>query len=160
MASFKLTRLRCCGLLCDLLDLDARVAACLEREVFAAVGGDEETYELRIKHLLHSASTGGCADDLVHERLASLAAKPARQLVSPCVLRDLEEEEQESRRVMTMLRGHVNDGSAAPRGAAAVVCRKCGSARIVVEQKQTRSADEGFTTFFTCVDCKCRWREE
>lgn len=37
-------------------------------------------------------------------------------------------------------------------------CRSCKSNKITVEQRQTRSADEGFTVFFTCVSCGQRWR--
>ena len=34
----------------------------------------------------------------------------------------------------------------------------CGSRRTISYQRQTRSADEGFTTFVRCVDCKKSWR--
>lgn len=37
-------------------------------------------------------------------------------------------------------------------------CFKCGSKRTISFQKQTRSADEGFTTFVQCVQCKSRWK--
>jgi DNA-directed RNA polymerase subunit M/transcription elongation factor TFIIS len=36
-------------------------------------------------------------------------------------------------------------------------CR-CGSKRTISFQKQTRSADEGSTTFAQCVECGNRWR--
>jgi len=36
-------------------------------------------------------------------------------------------------------------------------CNKCGSKRTFSYQKQTRSADEGFTTFIQCV-CGNKWR--
>jgi hypothetical protein len=32
-------------------------------------------------------------------------------------------------------------------------CRKCGSKRVKVTTRQTRSADEGMTEFICCVDC-------
>ena len=37
-------------------------------------------------------------------------------------------------------------------------CSRCGSKRTISYQKQTRSADEGSTTFAKCVDCKKQWR--
>ncbi len=39
-------------------------------------------------------------------------------------------------------------------------CPRCGCARTYSYQKQVRSADEGFTTFCTCANPKCRhsWR--
>lgn len=40
-------------------------------------------------------------------------------------------------------------------------CRKCGSAEVQTEERQTRSADEGSTMFVTCQneECRHRWRE-
>ncbi len=37
-------------------------------------------------------------------------------------------------------------------------CRKCGSRKITYYELQIRSADEGFTTFFTCLGCGCKWK--
>ena len=38
-------------------------------------------------------------------------------------------------------------------------CKKCNSTNTYSHQKQTRSADEGFTTFTSCFVCKYSWRE-
>lgn len=35
---------------------------------------------------------------------------------------------------------------------------KCGSKRTISYQRQTRSADEGSTTFAQCVECGTKWR--
>lgn len=35
---------------------------------------------------------------------------------------------------------------------------KCGSKRTISFQKQTRSADEGSTTFAQCVECGAKWK--
>jgi DNA-directed RNA polymerase subunit M/transcription elongation factor TFIIS len=40
-----------------------------------------------------------------------------------------------------------------------VECEKCGSKKTFSYQRQTRSADEGFTLFVTCTVCKTSWRE-
>jgi len=37
-------------------------------------------------------------------------------------------------------------------------CNRCGSHRIATYQLQTRGADEPMTIFYTCADCKKRWR--
>jgi len=37
-------------------------------------------------------------------------------------------------------------------------CRKCNSKRTFSFQRQTRSADEGSTTFAQCADCGNKWR--
>lgn len=36
-------------------------------------------------------------------------------------------------------------------------CRECGSKRVYSFSKQTRSADEGFNTFCTCMGCGSKW---
>ena len=37
-------------------------------------------------------------------------------------------------------------------------CRKCGSTDVEWHQRQTRSADEGITTFCMCRGCGKRWK--
>ncbi|NVM27622.1 MAG: transcription factor S [Candidatus Helarchaeota archaeon] len=37
-------------------------------------------------------------------------------------------------------------------------CPKCGHKEAAYWQLQTRSADEGMTTFYRCVKCKHTWR--
>lgn len=37
-------------------------------------------------------------------------------------------------------------------------CHKCHSKKCTYYQLQTRSADEGMTTYVTCSTCKNRWR--
>ena len=39
-----------------------------------------------------------------------------------------------------------------------LIC-KCGSQKTISFQRQTRSADEGFTTFAQCIECGTRWRQ-
>lgn len=38
-------------------------------------------------------------------------------------------------------------------------CTKCGKSETIFYQMQTRSADEGMSTFITCCNCGRRWRE-
>jgi DNA-directed RNA polymerase subunit M/transcription elongation factor TFIIS len=39
-----------------------------------------------------------------------------------------------------------------------VTCKICKSDNVNVIQKQIRSADEGSTNFYTCIDCGNKWR--
>ena len=36
-------------------------------------------------------------------------------------------------------------------------CKECGHNRAYFEQRQTRSADEAATLFYTCVNCQYKW---
>ncbi len=40
----------------------------------------------------------------------------------------------------------------------ALKCIRCGSNKTYYYQLQTRSADEGMTTFYTCAECGKRWK--
>jgi transcription factor S len=42
---------------------------------------------------------------------------------------------------------------------ATTLCPKCNSNKAYYEERQTRSADEAATIFFTCVQCKHKWNE-
>lgn len=37
-------------------------------------------------------------------------------------------------------------------------CRRCGSLKVMENSVQTRSADEGATSFFFCTKCKNSWK--
>jgi len=39
------------------------------------------------------------------------------------------------------------------------ICPKCGNNEAYYWQVQTRSGDEGMTTFYRCVKCEQTWRE-
>lgn len=39
-----------------------------------------------------------------------------------------------------------------------VKCSKCGSENVNATSKQVRSGDEAMTVFYTCLDCKNKWR--
>lgn len=39
-----------------------------------------------------------------------------------------------------------------------VYCKKCGSDNVFSESRQTRSADEATTIFYTCLNCGNKWK--
>ncbi len=41
----------------------------------------------------------------------------------------------------------------------AIRCKRCGKNKCFYYQIQTRSADEGMTTFYTCTECGNRWKK-
>ena len=38
-------------------------------------------------------------------------------------------------------------------------CGRCKSRKCTYYELQTRSADEGMTTFITCINCGNRWKQ-
>lgn len=72
-------------------------------------------------------------------------------------VKDFEREERHLfQSTMEMLKKRVDTGKVTSD--AAVHCKKCKSSEISVQQKQTRSADEGATVFFTCKTCGFVWK--
>ena len=47
--------------------------------------------------------------------------------------------------------------SAMVKNTVGIKCRHCGSENVFVYSKQTRSADEATTKFYTCLDCGNKW---
>lgn len=39
-----------------------------------------------------------------------------------------------------------------------IKCKNCGSNTVVFYEKQTKSGDEGMTTFYRCLTCSAKWR--
>lgn len=59
----------------------------------------------------------------------------------------------------SLLRQNVESVKASTKeGADTVKCNKCGSADVSILLRQTRSADEGMSSFATCQNCGSRWK--
>ena len=61
----------------------------------------------------------------------------------------------EESRVQTIDISNVRSGESIVR----IECPKCGNMEAYAWQMQTRSADEGATTFYRCTKCGHSWRE-
>jgi DNA-directed RNA polymerase subunit M/transcription elongation factor TFIIS len=58
-----------------------------------------------------------------------------------------------------LLRQNVESVKASTReGTETVKCNKCGSIDVSILLRQTRSADEGMSSFATCQNCGSRWK--
>ena len=40
-----------------------------------------------------------------------------------------------------------------------IICKKCKEKKIHVQNIQTRSADEGFTSIYICLECRYTWKK-
>ena len=107
-----------------------------EADVFALAGDSDENYA----ELSQRAIVGGVASLQMSEREYRVSR---------------DNDVTETRRIVT------EELETAARGAnagGALRCMACGADNIVVQQKQTRSADEGMTVFCGCQECGRQWR--
>lgn len=88
-----------------------------------------------------------------HLRPRDLVAMPIRDLANAELIRARGDTDEFAKQI-AMARS--NDKSAPTT---AYTCRKCGKSECRAVQLQTRSADEGMTTFVNCVACGHRWRD-
>lgn len=88
-------------------------------------------------------------DDVVH--------RPDATLTEGTLLGRIESEtrarEERFERMLHEKYEAINEG----RFKSIIRCRRCGSSEVTYEEKQTRSADEAASLFFSCTKCKNRW---
>jgi DNA-directed RNA polymerase subunit M/transcription elongation factor TFIIS len=149
------------GVVAILGDLVASVDAArgIEHVVFMTHGYDKGTYTERLRELILAAPR--VKDALVDPYL--VGAMDTASLRAPeevAWYRDLKVEldnlahATETLEQFDLLQGD----DLAARGPALNQCRKCGSSDVEWHQRQTRSADEGSTTFCHCRQCGRRWK--
>ena len=116
----------------------------------------------------HAASLGSCESYVeAAERALALRAKGfecarcAELLLAPDVALRVAMTESGQTEALHAQRTVIQQTlHAAQSGASAgaLRCSKCGSDCVSVQQKQTRSADEGMTVFCSCDGCGVQWR--
>ena len=74
------------------------------------------------------------------------------------LLSDAEDASNKTEEKRESLRQGLDASTRAATGGGAIVCRKCSGDDVTIQQKQTRSADEGMTIFCTCESCGHKWR--
>ena len=93
-----------------------------------------------------------CRGDAETVRLMTMSPEEYATLAAD----DRETSSDEARRAT--LREGLDASTRAATGGGAIVCRKCSGDDVTIQQKQTRSADEGMTVFCTCETCGFKWR--
>ena len=149
-------RLRAVGLLAAEGSLASAKARALEHAVYAGAHS-AAAYEDRIKHLAAALFLNERLRALEPGALAGLddaglaAGLPIAQLAAEQRERDAKQAAQQQEEDSFL--------SGATSGTKAfLVCSKCKATTVSVEQKQTRSADEGMTVFCRCMACGHKWK--
>lgn len=133
------TRLRIVRLLRDRTpDVDARA---LEQASFAFSGGDWLAYTRCLKRIIAHLQ-----DD------PTWARGPARELPYVAFPRSASPPRP------TSVEEHIDPPDYGENSASMIRCAGCGSDNVAVYNLQTRSADEGMTTFYCCRECDRRWK--
>ena len=88
----------------------------------------------------------------------NLAIMSDRTMAVGTLIENIENESQERRRHFENMVQEKYDLMNDISVKSALKCRRCGSAEVSIEQKQTRGADEAMTIFCTCNKCQNRWK--
>lgn len=113
----------------------------IEKNIYEITEDDEELYKKILYQTLHDIKQGLKLPDL----LKNLKEHKILWKHSSLNKYILEEEEQDEFIINPF---QVEEGI--------VECR-CGSKRVYSYSKQTRSGDEGITSFHQCLKCKAKW---
>ena len=98
----------------------------------------------------HLHSTGSIDDALISHR-------SPQALMKGTLTERIQRTEDERRRVFEKMLQEKYESISSSGGASSLRCRRCSSTDILVEQKQTRSADEGMSVYCVCSTCDNRW---
>lgn len=131
--------------------IPAKLVKKIDRDIFAYCDGDVENYNKRmysIFGIVTSSCDNNCESN-VQEFLNDL-----RQNIVGVEMKCFEKYREQQRIDDSKydIQIDVADG--------AISCFKCGSSKVFQHHKQTRSADEATTIFYTCANKECgkRWR--
>ena len=151
-------RARAVVLLTDALRGDASVARTVEQHIFLITLLQQVDYSAKVMQLAWNLKMN--ADWL-------LAAYPVDTLVllDDAVLAENTpvaawhaQQEMRLKRQQQLLTEEAKFEEAETSTHGGLVCNRCHSRSIAVQQQQTRSADEGMTVYCTCKQCGLRWK--
>ena len=127
----------------------------LESSIFMTCLGIESKYEEILKRILYNVHAYGMPISVPIHEIPCLSDLSYR--VESRVDDWRNSEQHYNQRQLELL----SDSSAVVSeedGVSTIRCHRCKSSDVQIEQKQTRSADEGSTVFVTCNTCRLRWR--
>ena len=87
----------------------------------------------------------------------NLALKSNQELARGTIIEDIERESRDQRTRFEQILAEKYEAVNRSSCRETLRCRRCGNHDVVVEQKQTRGADEAMTVFCTCTKCSNRW---
>lgn len=143
-------------------DNDERVIYCraLEQAIYVYAVSDVKRYELKIKQLASNLLQNGAWLMATYDATKVSAlndALLAEGTVQEKRRKEFEDRVATCRLMMSNINKIFNEEN---EPAAMLVCKNCKGTNIDIKLLQTRSADEGMTTFCECQNPKCkkRWR--
>ena len=128
--------------------LPNKLTSRVDKAVLAYSNGDVSIYNRAMYNIFGVATMDDCEQEI--ENFLNDLAKNVSGVDMKCF-----EKYREQQRIDNMkydIQIDVADG--------AISCFTCGSSKVFQQHKQTRSADEATTIFYTCAnkDCRKRWR--
>ena len=145
------TRLNVIRFLRETVGMDAHVARSIESEIHSTAA-DESLYYDEVKR---------CAMNIrAREENASegISFRSDEELARGTLLETVRENERNRRaKFEQMLQVKYESLATDEEYGTSLRCRRCKSTDVAWEQRQTRSADEGATSYCMCAKCHLRW---
>ena len=88
---------------------------------------------------------------------AEVVQRPDAALTEGTLLGRIESETQARNERFDQMLAEKYEAISAGTFKSIIRCRRCGSSEVTYEEKQTRSADESASLYFSCTTCKNRW---
>lgn len=142
-------RVRAVRILAKTLQDDLAMARDIEAHAHSAAVDESHYFDLVLKSALNCRVAPANA-------AANMACMPDDHLVRGTVVQRVRETEDERRNLFARMLEEKYE-SIRSKEDSSVKCRRCNSTEILVEQKQTRSADEGMSVYCVCATCNNRW---
>ena len=155
------TRIKALDLMQQSLDITTDQARSLESRLYTQYHNQKEQYVRSIKRIVFNVMNNSLLKEGLAEHLLMLPSMTNQDMRKGTQLEEWYLQfQQHSQRQQELLQNSTQDIQHTPASSntKAIMCHRCKSDDVAIEQKQTRSADEGMTVFVTCNKCQLRWR--
>ncbi len=151
-------RMRAVRLLTDCTGGDAATALTMEQHIFVNTLLQQADYSAKVLQLAWNLKQNGSTLLAAYEPAVLVHLDDSVLAEGTEAAKWRTEYERRLTRQQQLLTEEAKFEEAETSAHGGIVCNRCHSRSIVVQQQQTRSADEGMTVYCTCKQCGLRWK--